>query len=208
MIERHRTKREWLKGTYPLYITGVVLVAVWLLCLIPVVAAGQGRFEITFGTVRIHSKNTKDLLNGSSNKLKGGLDLEHGTFTFQVPMSSLKGPNCPLMSVLLRAIKAEGKQEQYATFTGSILDKAELMTDGEQTVRIKGKMSINGVEQYTVMKVHLVSHNGELILGTELPVSFDDYNIRLPLVPGRGRIDEVVVEISATLVSAPDLSMK
>ena len=134
--------------------------------------------------------------------------LEHGTFTFQVPMSSLKGPNCPLMSVLLRAIKAEGKQEQYATFTGSILDKAELMTDGEQTVRIKGKMSINGVEQYTVMKVHLVSHNGELILGTELPVSFDDYNIRLPLVPGRGRIDEVVVEISATLVSAPDLSMK
>jgi|GEM_PF-4203362 len=207
-MEPDRTKREWQKGTYSLYKTGVVLVVHWLFCLFPVAAFAQGQYDISFGTVRIHSKDTKDLLNGSSNKLSGELDLERGTFSFQVPVGSLNGLNCPLLSVLLRTIKADGKHDQNATFTGTILDSTNLAAEGEQTVRVKGKMSIKGVEQYTVMKVHLVNRSGELMLDSELPVSFDDYGIRLPLVPGRGRIDEVVVEISATLVPAPDVRMK
>ena len=169
---------------------------------------GQEQYNVKFGTVRFHSEAPHEMISAYSSKLTGEIDVERKTFKFDIILGAFKGLSCPLLSFFFKTGVTKSDTNPTASFTATILDEIDLLKDGDYYVRAKGKMKIQGREQYLVVRVHVVSREGKLMIDTSLPLAFEDYDIRVPKMLGKSVVNEVVVDVAATLIPSAKISMK
>jgi hypothetical protein len=164
----------------------------------------QSQYEVKYGSVRFHSEEPSEYISAFSNSLSGSIDLKTGSFLFRIPVSSFKGFNCPLLRLHFNTNSMESISYPDATFTGVLLDKEDLSRNGEYNVRAKGKLKIHGIEQYRIIRVHVVSKDGKISVDAKLPIVLDEHNIRTPKLVMRKMATEVVVDVTASLVASTE----
>lgn len=206
----HKHQCCYSLNEYDCQVRKVLTVAVMLLLLMLMTGRvwAQEQYEVKFGTVRFHSEAPHEMISAYSSKLKGAIDAESKSFKFDVHLNTFKGFNCPLLSFFFKTACTQTTAYATASFTGTVLDETDFSKEGEYYVRAKGKMKIQGREQYVFVKVHVVSREDKLVIDTSLPVAFEDYDIRVPKMFGKDVVNEVVVDVTATLIPSTKISMK
>ena len=164
-------------------------------------ANAQYQYDVKHGTVRFHSEAPSEFISAYSSRLSGNVDMRNKTFSFKMFISSFKGFNCTLLRLHFNANCMESLQYPDATFAGNIIDEVDVSKDGEYFIRAKGKLKIHGVEQSRIVRVHITSKNGQITFDAQMPVVFNEYNIRIPKVWVKRIASEVKVDINGTMVS-------
>jgi hypothetical protein len=137
-------------------------------------------FESSSGEVSFVSEAPLELIKASSDELRGLLRVDDRTFAFSIPTQSFKGFNSPLQQEHFYENYIESDIYPKATFQGKIIEKINLLEDGEHVVRAKGMLSIHGVEQERIIKVKLIAKNKKILASTSFEVKLDDHNIIIP----------------------------
>lgn len=154
-------------------------------------------YLITKSQIQIRSEASLELINASSEKLKGALDPVARSFAFSVDMSSFDGFNSPLQKEHFNENYVETKKYPKATFAGRIIEEDDFTKDGTYTLRAKGKFSVHGVERERIIKGDLVVKNGVIQLKSNFTVLLADHNIKIPRIVYEKLASEIKVVINA-----------
>jgi len=154
-------------------------------------------FIIRQGKVDFSSNAPLELIKASSSRLSGVIDTEKRTFAFKIPVSSFEGFNSALQREHFNENYMESKKYAEATFAGKIIETIDFNTDGEYTVRAKGKLNIHGVEQERIIKSKLKIGNGKIHVQTQFPVPLSDHNITIPKIVSQKIATEIEVLVNA-----------
>jgi YceI-like domain len=154
-------------------------------------------YLITKSQIQIRSEASLELINASSEKLKGALDPVARSFAFSIDMSSFDGFNSPLQKEHFNENYIESKKFPKATFTGRIIEDDDFTKDGTYTLRAKGKFSVHGVERERIIKGDLVVKKGIIQLKSNFTVLLADHNIKIPRIVYEKLASEIKVTINA-----------
>lgn len=86
-----------------------------------------------------------------------------------------------------------------ATFSGKIIEDADLSTDGNYAVRAKGNLTIHGVTRERIIKSDVVVKDGKVSVQASFTVLLSDHNIPVPKVVHEKLASEIKVEVKADL---------
>lgn len=162
-------------------------------------AQGGGIYQVKSGSIDFYSNAPKELIQASSDKLKGLVDITRRTFAFKIAMSSFMGFNSPLQREHFNENYMETSMFPEATFTGKIIETADLSADGEYQVRAKGRLSIHGITQERTIKVNLVVKKQLMQVTSDFTVLLADHDIKIPRVVYNKLAAEINVSLKATL---------
>jgi len=137
-----------------------------------------------------------ELIKASSTKLKGAIDAEKRTFAFSIPADSFKGFNSPLQQEHFYENYLEAKAYPVSTFEGKIIEKVDLLKNGNYSVRAKGKLDIHGVVQERIIKVQLRVLDGVIYAESNFTILLQDHNITIPKVVYQKIAEEVKVVVT------------
>jgi polyisoprenoid-binding protein YceI len=154
-------------------------------------------YLITKGQVQIRSEASMELINASSEKLKGALDNTERSFAFSVDIPSFDGFNSPLQKEHFNENYMESKKFPKATFAGRIIEEDDFTRDGTYTLRAKGKLNVHGVERERIIKGDLVVKKGFIQLRSNFTVLLADHNIKIPRIVYEKLASEIKVTINA-----------
>jgi polyisoprenoid-binding protein YceI len=137
-----------------------------------------------------------ELIKASSTKLQGAIDAEKRTFAFSIPADSFKGFNSPLQQEHFYENYLEAKAYPVSTFEGKIIEKVDLLNNGNYSVRAKGKLDIHGVVQERIIKVQLRVLDGVIYAVSNFTILLQDHNITIPKVVYQKIAEEVKVMVT------------
>jgi polyisoprenoid-binding protein YceI len=137
-----------------------------------------------------------ELIKAASTKLQGAIDANKRTFAFSIPTESFKGFNSPLQQEHFYENYIEAKAYPVSTFEGKIIEQVDLLSDGNYSVRAKGKLNIHGVEQERIIKVQLRISQGVIYADTNFTVLLQDHNITIPKVVFQKIAEEIKVTVA------------
>jgi len=157
--------------------------------------AAQTIYSAKDGVVHFHSNAPHELIRASSDKLECVLDAGKKQFAFRLSIRSFIGFNSPLQREHFNENYMESEHYPEATFSGKIIEDADLSKDGERDVRAKGKMYIHGIEQERIIKGHVSTKNGRITLHADFVIALADHNIKIPRVV----YDKLAPDISVTV---------
>ncbi len=176
-----------------------ILVALYLLPLhFPLPLGTQFRCED--GVVDFISDASLEKIEASNRSLKGIIDAEQHTFAWSIPMRSFTGFNSSLQREHFFENYVETEKYPVATFNGKIIEKIDFTTDGNYTVRAKGKLVIHGVEQERIIKSSVQVKGKKLLVNSSFTVLLSDHNIAIPKIVSQKISPEIKVSVSATLL--------
>ncbi|OSZ79096.1 hypothetical protein CAP35_12845 [Chitinophagaceae bacterium IBVUCB1] len=139
-------------------------------------------YEMQSGMIRFYSDAPQELIRATSRQLKGALDIKKKTFAFKVSNASFEGFNSPLQREHFNENYIETEVFPESSFTGKIIEDADIGKDGEYKLRAKGKLKIHGVEQERIIDVEIRTKGNKMIVHAEFFVSLYDHNIKIPKV--------------------------
>lgn len=175
-----------------------------LLCcmvLLPFIASGQEIiYEVSNGKIDFFSNAPKELIQASSSRLKGIVDINRHTFAFKIGMASFMGFNSPLQRDHFNENYMETAAFPEASFTGKIIEAPDLSADGNYEVRAKGKFTVHGIAQERIIKVNIVVKKARMTVASNFNVSLADHNIKIPRVVYNKLAAEINVILRATLL--------
>lgn len=155
------------------------------------------------GTIKFKSDAPLEMIEATSNELKGAVDGGNNTFAFTVEINSFKGFNSPLQLVHFNENYMESKTYPKATFIGKIIEEVDLNKPGEQTIRAKGKLTVHGIEQERIIKSTISVSGNVLKLTSNFTVILQDHNITIPRIVHQKIAEEIQVQVSAELKLQP-----
>jgi len=87
-----------------------------------------------------------------------------------------------------------------ASFKGKIIEEVDLSKDGKYQVRAKGTFTIHGVPQERILKNEITVKNHTINIASNFSVLLSDHNIPIPKVVYQKLVNEILVEVNATLL--------
>lgn len=156
-------------------------------------------FEVTKGMVNFHSDAPQELIKASSSNLTGILDMDKHNFAFRIRIISFMGFNSPLQREHFNENYMESSRFPEASFSGKIIEDADLRKDGTYTVRAKGKLNIHGIQVERIIKVRITVKRGIMTVSSDFIVSLADHGIKIPRVVDEKLAPDINVSITATL---------
>lgn len=172
----------------------------WLIMLMAVAVPGYSQeniFQVTEGKIAFKSDAPLELIEASSNDLKGLINFTSGSFAFSVSINSFQGFNSSLQREHFNENYMESEKYPKATFTGKIIESIDLAHPGEVTIRAKGKLNIHGVEQERIIRSTLNIQNNKLTIKSNFSVLLQEHNITIPKVVQQKIAEEIYVTIEA-----------
>lgn len=157
-------------------------------------------YEVKEGTVYFRSDAPLELIEASSNTLKGLIDTEERTFAFSIPISSFEGFNSPLQRVHFNENYMESKLYPNATFSGKIIENIAFSRDGHYTVRAKGQLNVHGVKRERIIRSELKIEKGTLKVYADFTVLLVEHDISIPKIVHQKIAEEIAVNIEATFL--------
>jgi hypothetical protein len=97
----------------------------------------------------------------------------------------------------------ESDKYPTATFSGKIIEDADLSVPGTYTIRTKGKLSIHGVEQERIIKSRVMVGPKTILIESDFTVLLSEHNISIPKIVHQKIAEEIKVSVSATLSPTP-----
>ena len=153
---------------------------------------------VTEGKIDFKSEAPLEIIQASSDGLKGLINFSKETFAFQVPILSFKGFNSALQQEHFNENYMESDKFQKATFTGRLIEKVDILRDGTYSLRAKGKLNIHGVEQERIIQTSVTMKNGKMAISSVFSVPLQDHNIAIPKVVQQKIAETIHVELNAT----------
>jgi len=160
-------------------------------------SAQTPRYYCDSGEVHFISDAPLEIIEASSNTLKGILDPSTRQFAFSIDIMSFVGFNSALQREHFRENYMEISQFTTATFEGKIIEQVDFSQTGTYSIRAKGKMKIHGQTQEIIIPCQLAMDGTALIATSELLIRLADYNIAIPKVVSRKIAEEVKVTVQA-----------
>lgn len=162
-------------------------------------AIGQAFFSGEDGVVLFKSEAPLELIEASSDQLKGVIDPAERTFAFSIRINTLEGFNNTLQKIHFNENYMESKKYPTASFAGRIIEDISFDQDGIYTVRAKGKLLIHGVEQERIIKGQLTIKEQQIGIDTNFIIPLEEHNISIPKLVFNKIAEEIQVSIKIQL---------
>jgi polyisoprenoid-binding protein YceI len=172
-----------------------------ILLLICVFVTPAPIFTCNNGTVAFKSEAPLELINASSNELKGAIDVSKNTFAFRIRVKSFEGFNSPLQKEHFNENYLESIKFPEAAFAGKIIETIDYSKKGKYTIRAKGKLLIHGIEQERIIKSDIEILGSSIMVKSMFTVLLSDHQIPIPRVVKEKLANEIAVTIHAELIS-------
>lgn len=170
-----------------------------VLILFTTLANAQSRFEVVNGSIDFTSNAPLELINASSEKVKGLIDAKSKQFAFIVSNGSFKGFNSELQRQHFNEKYMESDKFYESTFTGVLQDSVNFNVDGIYKVRAKGSLVIHGKKQPRTILGTINIVKGVPTVESEFKVLLADHDIEIPKVVNQKIATEIIVRIKFTL---------
>ena len=182
-----------MKKKRAISMAGIVIAFVLLPCLAftqsPPIVSNTGKVKFT-------SEAPMELIQATSDKLKGAIDKSKSTFAFSVEISSFKGFNSDLQREHFHENYIETEKFPTASFTGKLIEQVDFTVNGNYEVRAKGFFSIHGVSKERIIKGTLKVKNGTILIESFFTVRLEDHDIKVPKIVYEKIAEEIKVEIN------------
>jgi hypothetical protein len=165
----------------------------------PEIQAGEGIYFTNSGIATFRSEAVQELISGTSNELRGLLDVEKRTFAFRILIRSFKGFNNGLQREHFNENYLESDKYPEATFRGKIIEEVDFTRDGKFTIRAKGILNVHGVDQERIIKSEVTIQNGNIHIDSKFTILITDHDIKVPKVVHSKIASEIMVEVIADL---------
>ncbi|MFH1120233.1 MAG: YceI family protein [Bacteroidota bacterium] len=149
------------------------------------------------GVISIKSDAPLELIEASSDGLKGVIDITKRTFSFSIQNRSFKGFNSPLQQEHFYENYIEANKYPVSTFKGKIIEQVDLTVDGSYQVRAKGLLNIHGAEQERIIRIDLMVRQGVIHANSLFMVPLTDHNITIPKIVYQKIAGEIGVTVNA-----------
>ena len=87
-----------------------------------------------------------------------------------------------------------------ATFCGKIIESDDFRNDGCYVLRVKGRLSLHGIENERVIRADITVKNGALKLSSSFTVQLVDHEIEVPVIVNEKLASGIKVKINADFV--------
>ena len=179
---------------------GRITVFIFLMFLTPAKSFSQEIYMTKTGTVQFLSNAPLELIQAVSAELQGAINMDDNTFAFIIDNKSFKGFNSPLQQEHFYENYMQVQDFPTSTFEGKIIEKLELPSGVEQTVRAKGILSIHGVEQERIIKGTLIKSGDKILLKADFTIPLEEHNIKIPKVVYQKIAEIIDVKLEAELI--------
>lgn len=176
-------------------------VLVLSLCAAPAYLYAQ-RYLVDEGRIHFRSDAPLELIEATSDELKGALDTELRTFAFSVDIRSFQGFNSPLQREHFNENYLESKKYPRATFTGRIIEDLDFELGGSYTVRAKGILDIHGVARERIINGTLTVGEDGIIITSTFTVMLAEHRITIPRIVFQKIAEQIEVDMRAELSPA------
>ncbi|MEM9987650.1 MAG: YceI family protein [Bacteroidota bacterium] len=151
------------------------------------------------GQVVFRSEAPLELIQATSQELRGAIDASKNSFAFTIPMSSFHGFNSPLQEEHFCEKFLECHRHSKATFLGRILEEVDFSQPGTYEIRAKGKLSIHGVTEERIIRSRLTVGEDGLTVQSDFSVRLADHDVRIPQVVYQKIAEDISVKVSLDL---------
>lgn len=156
-------------------------------------------YSVKKGSIVFRSEAISELIQASSNALKGKINIEKKMFAFAVSTKTFSGFNSPLQEEHYTENYLESNKFPDATFSGKIIEDIDFTKDGNYTVRAKGILNIHGQPKERILKCEITLKNGIIHVQSNFTVLLSEHNIPIPKVVHEKLASEIKVEVKAEL---------
>lgn len=157
-------------------------------------------FSTGAGTITFTSDAPLELIQASSNKLKGWLNPDSKQFSFTIDIKTFKGFKIYMQQKHFNENYLESDKYPQASFQGKIIEDLDLHRDGLYNIRAKGNLSIHGVTQERIIKCNLTIKNGLVSVKANFIVLLADHNIAIPKVLDQKLASNIKIEVKTDLI--------
>lgn len=151
------------------------------------------------GQVSFTSEAPLELINATSQELRGVLDTEKNTFAFLIPMNSFEGFNDPLQKEHFCEKFLICDRYPQASFKGKIIESIAYEKTGVYDVRAKGEFIIHGIRQERIIKARIAVDNNQIKITSNFTVRLVDHKIKVPQIVYHKVAEIIKVDIAINL---------
>jgi len=159
----------------------------------------NGNYWTDHGNVKFKSEAQLEIINATSDKLKGVINPVNRHFAFAVTIGSFEGFNAALQRDHFNENYLESDQYPLATFAGKIIEEIDFTKKEAVEVRAKGILKIHGVEQERIILATLTIEDGMILVNSTFNVSLMDHDIRVPKVVHEKVASDISIVVIAEL---------
>lgn len=154
-------------------------------------------FELTEGKVAFESSAPLEVILAESGNLKGVIDPITREFAFAVNINSFEGFNSPLQKEHFNENYLESSHYSRGSYSGRIIERINLLSNGTFEVRTKGKLEIHGVKLERIIKSKVEVKDGKLFVHSDFTVPLKDHNIPIPKIVNQKIAEDIKVTVDA-----------
>ncbi len=158
---------------------------------------GQNRLMCEQGKVHFKSDAPLEIIQASSDKLRGVIDIEKNTFAYSMPVATFRGFNSPLQQEHFYENYLHVTKFANASFQGKIIEEIDFSAPGNHQIRAKGILEIHGIKQERIIQCDVKVSADQVIITSTFFVPLDDHNISIPKIVHQKIAEEILVEIEA-----------
>ena len=151
----------------------------------------------TSGSVDFKSDAPLEMIEASSQNLKGVIDPANNRFAFSIPIKSFQGFNSPLQREHFNENYMESDKYPTATFEGKIIENIDYSVNGKHIIRAKGALTIHGVTQERIIRSELEVKEGTFHVTSQFTVLLKEHDISIPKIVNQKIAEEIFVEVKA-----------
>lgn len=141
-----------------------------------------GKLRMSKSSVRFVSDAPMERIEASTTQTDGILDVKERSFAIQVPIRTFEGFNSPLQREHFNENYLEVDLFPLATFTGRMIEAADLGKFATYKVRAKGNLTVHGVERERIIECLVVVNAEGIRVTTAFDIVLAEHDIRVPRV--------------------------
>lgn len=160
----------------------------------------QKKFSVEKGSISFTSNAVLELINASSQKIRGIIDPANGQFAFIIKIQSFDGFNSTLQKEHFNEKYMETDKFYDATFTGKIVEPIDFTKDGTHQVNAQGAMVIHGKRQLRTIPAKVIIDKGVLKIDSDFTIPLADHDIKIPQIVSEKIATEILVKLNVQMV--------
>ena len=172
-----------------------LVIPVLVMVMTTIASTAQSRYEVSSGNIDFTSNAALELINATSEKVKGLVDSKSMQFAFIVSNGSFKGFNSDLQRQHFNEKYMETDKFYESTFTGVLIDSVNSNVNGVYKVRAKGTLVIHGKKQPRTIPGTITINNNQVTLESEFRVLLTDHDIEIPKVVNQKIATEITIKL-------------
>lgn len=134
------------------------------------------------GTVKFESNAPLEVIIANSKQLTGLINTEKRTFVFKVKTSSFQGFKNSMQEEHFNESYMESDKFPTSEFKGKIIEETDFRVPGTYQVRVKGLLTVHGVEKERIIKAKVTVKNKQISIESDFDVLLADHEIKIPKI--------------------------